>query len=435
MIKAHIIWKRLINSQHIKGVFYKKIVFKSSTGLDKITTRKFEENIDDNVNLIINKLLNGTYKFTRYKQLLLLKGPNKPPRTISIPTVRDKLTLSLLNELLENVYGEACHPAPPQLLISDISKSLNEFDSFIKLDIKSFYSSINQDTLIRIIKRKIRKKSIVELIVKAIQTDSLLYPITEKEPIRTKKSGIPEGLSISNSLANIYLNSIDEKYKNNKKIKYWRYVDDILVFSTSSTVNDIEEQIKADLRRLGLDTNDKTVKGDIKDGFDYLGYRINKSLFSVRKSAIYRIEHSLEEIIRHTSNLEYLEWRLNNTITGFVINNTSYGWVNFYSQINDLSLLFHLDILVSDLLKRHGAFNKIHCKRFVRTYHEITKAHHKTKYIPNYDTYSAEDKRIILKKIFGNDVQSWDENRINHEFKSIMTKELKNIEKDIESFS
>ena len=50
---------------------------------------------------------------------------------------------------------------------------------FIKLDIKSFYASINQDKLVRKIKQRIRKPEILHLIESAIQTESLLIPVKE----------------------------------------------------------------------------------------------------------------------------------------------------------------------------------------------------------------------------------------------------------------
>ena len=43
----------------------------------------------------------------------------------------------------------------------------------------------------------------------------------------------------------------------------------------------------------------------------------------------------------------------------------------FYSQITDLSLLFHLDDVVQKLIKRYKLEGEIKVKRFVRTYAEM----------------------------------------------------------------
>ena len=149
--------------------------------------------------------MNGSYDFTRYKQLLFTKGPIKPPRAICVPTLRDKLTASVLNELLVGVYGDKCKTMMPQLVIDDITKKISTYTHFIKLDVKSFYGSINQDKLIKIIKRKIHKPEIISIIWNAIRTEALLYPIKEKSAKRERTLGVPEGLPISNTLANIYI--------------------------------------------------------------------------------------------------------------------------------------------------------------------------------------------------------------------------------------
>ena len=178
-MQASYIWKKLFTKKHLIEHYEEKIKNKPSVGLDKISPQKFEQNLDENIEIIIRKSMNGSYHFTRYKQLLFTKGPAKPPRAICVPTLRDKLTASVLNELLVKVYGDNCKTMMPQLVIDDIVKKISTYTHFIKLDVKSFYGSINQDKLIKIIKRKIHKTEIISIIRSAIRTDALLYPIKE----------------------------------------------------------------------------------------------------------------------------------------------------------------------------------------------------------------------------------------------------------------
>lgn len=198
--------------------------------MDKVTPKKFKTELSQNIDIICRKVNSGHYHFTRYKQMLFTKGPKKPPRIVCVPTLRDKLTLAGLNEILSEVYGDCCKTQMPQVIIDEISKSVSQYHYFLKLDVKSFYTSINQQILLKKLQRKIRKTEIIDLIKKAIKTNSIAYPIKDKTPISDNKEGIPEGLSISNALANIYLMDLDAKYTENKSIKYWRYVDDILIF-------------------------------------------------------------------------------------------------------------------------------------------------------------------------------------------------------------
>ena len=183
--------------------------------------------------------------------------------------------------------------------------------------------------------------------------------------------------------------------------------------------------------------NDKADDGRIIDGFEYLGYRISSNLVSVRKSSILKIEQSLQELFGsiNEDNVSYIEWKLNNKITGFILSNNKYGWLFFYSQITDIKLLFHLDDLVQKFIVRYNLVGKMHCKKFVRTYHEMRQALHVTKYIPNFDTYSLERKREILLTIYGDDAIFWSEKLVLQRFNKIMSREIRDIERDIENFS
>lgn len=436
-MKASEAWKKLFEKQHIKEHYYEKISSKASIGLDKITVEKFESDIDGNIDIIYRKANNQTYNFTRYKQLLFLKGPKKPPRAVSVPTVRDKLTLSILNELIVNVYGDSCKTRLPQLIINEIFSEVDKYEMFIKLDIKSFYASINQEKLIKKLKQKIRKNEILHLIKNAIQTESLAIPIKEIKEKEIRTVGVPEGLPISNALANIYLHDLDEKYCANTKIRYWRFVDDILILLNEKDFDKIKTEIHNDIKKLKLHFNDKADDGRIVDGFEYLGYKISSNLVSVRKSSILKIEQSLQELFGSVNedNVSYIEWKLNNKITGFVLNNNKYGWLFFYSQITDIKLLFHLDDLVQKFIVRYNLVGKMHCKKFVRTYHEMRQALHVTKYIPNFDTYSVERKREMLLTIYGDDAIFWSEKLVIQRFNKIMSREIRDIERDIENFS
>lgn len=430
-------WKKLFNRNHLIEHFNEKIISHPSVGLDKITLITFKKNLDSNIDLILKKSENKTYKFTRYRQILFSKGEGKPPRCVSVPTIKDKLTISVLNELLQKVYGEKCITQMPHIVINEITHNLSNYTHFIKIDIKTFFASISQDVLINIIKQKIRKEEILLLITNAIQTSTLPFPIQKRSIIKINKDGIPEGLAISNSLANLYMSNIDEKYKTNTSIKYWRYVDDILLFVNESDFQIIKKEIFDDIAELNLTINDKKDEGKIEKGFTYLGYSISSSLISVRESSILKMEQSIEKLFREIKlqNDEYIRWKVNLKITGFIINNHKYGWLFFYSQITDISLLYHLDNLIQKFIKRYQVNPKIKFKRFVRTYHEIRQALHKTNYIPNIDMYSIEDKKDILSRIYGENVKKLNSEQIKMRFARIMAREIQDIEKDIQDIS
>ena len=133
--------------------------------------------------------------------------------------------------------------------------------------------------------------------------------------------------------------------------------------------------------------------------------------------------------------MKYIQWKLNLKITGFILEEHKYGWLFFYSQITDMKLLFHLDDVVKKLVKRYGLEDKIRVKRFVRTYAEMRLALHETKYIPNLDNITLEEKKKLLTEIYDMDLTEKDEQKIDIYFRRIMKREIRDIERDIQNIS
>lgn len=438
----------LYDIKNIGEEFRAKIKNNASTGLDKISVHKFEEQLDENIKIINKKVLSNSYKFTRYRQMLIPKGENKVPRVISIPTVRDKLTLSILNKLLFRIYKNDAITKMPHSIINEIKLAISEkdekryckYDSFIKIDIKSYYKSINHNLLRKKLNKEIKEKEIIDLIFSAIATPSVSLPIRGCNLIEKKTEGIPEGLSISNALANIYLCDIDDKYILVNNIKYFRYVDDILILCKAEYVNDVYIQIKSDLDNMKLQINEKQDKGSISKGVEYLGYKIDRINTTVRESSILKIEQSIENLFidymkSKEKNVKLLNWKLNLKITGFIKDNNKYGWLFFFSQIDDKILLSKLDWLVDKFCNRYKLEHKLLLKKFKRTKYEIDFRLHSSNYILNFDKYDIKNKGEILTAIYNKCIDGLTEKQIQREFDKIIYIEMKNIEKDIQTYS
>lgn len=437
-MQAYIAWKRIFSVEYLKDIYDKKIRYKPSIGLDKVTPEKFSKNAENEINIIVRKTNNRSYRFTRYRQLLLIKRPEDPPREINIPTIRDKLTLAGINELLGAVYGKRCSTPLPQIIIKEVIENLQRYDSFIKIDIKQFYSSINHESLNTKLKQRIRKPEIIDLINKAITTPSIAIPPKGILDKALRARGVPEGLSISSTLANILLSDMDDKYNKRDNICYHRYVDDILILANSDEIENVYLQIKTDIENLGLNINeDKLSSGKCIDGFEYLGYVLSPQKISVRRKSVLKIEQALEDIFRkvNTSNQEYIEWKVNLRISGFVIDNKKYGWLFFYSQITDETLPFHLDDVVQKLLERYHVSESFRVKRFARAFKEIQKASTTTSYIVNFDRFEINEKRDLLSKVYKKKLDGYTDEEVEVMFRNIMRKEVVDIERDLQGFS
>lgn len=165
--------------------------------------------------------------------------------------------------MLYGIYGKTCMTPMPQILINKIISSLGKYTHFIKIDIKSFYSSINQEKLLKTIKVNVRKKEIISLIEGAITTPSISVG-TKSQFVTRRDIGIPEGLPVSNSLANLYLKNIDLKYENITEIEYFRYVDDILILLNEENFSFIMQMIQKDIDKPALSINEKRTREKLR---------------------------------------------------------------------------------------------------------------------------------------------------------------------------
>jgi len=424
-------------------VYKDKILGRASVGLDSVTPKAFDESLDENILLISKKVLAGNYHFTRYREVLINKGRGKEPRVISIPTVRDKLALASYHLFLKESFKDVIEEPLIHTIVGDITHEVlaEQYDGFVKIDITKFYASIDHNILFKKVKRKVRKTEAIAFLKKAITTETIARsgPAKERKDI---EKGVPEGLSISNILADIYLTDLKEIICSSFEVKYFRYVDDILILCDAANAKRLESfAIEVLKNKFNLIvSSQKTTSGKIRNGVPFLGYVFYNNKISVRPAAEQKLENSLEELFRtwkkEKISTPLLIWRLNLRIAGCILDRKKYGWMFYYSQLNDLRIPFHLDWLVDRLFDRFNLKKPDDVKSFVRVYHEITKNVSRSTYLINVDMYSYADKLRILSSIYGcKPSDTKNRNAVDSFFKETMFDELQRLESDIQNFS
>ena len=115
---------KYFNLEYLKKLYYRKIKKSKSKGIDKVSIEIFDRDLIENLNLIIRKVLDKTYTFSPYLEILKLKGRNKAPRVISIPTIRDKVVLLTIKEILHDAFEKEVNRKLPNNYIRDVKKYL-----------------------------------------------------------------------------------------------------------------------------------------------------------------------------------------------------------------------------------------------------------------------------------------------------------------------
>lgn len=406
------------DKSELEIIYKEKIILSSATGIDHLTHKKIYPDLDENLSIVSRKSIDGTYQFSKYKLKLISKGRGKPPREISISTIRDRIALKALCNFLNEHYTGTVSFELPQTVAQQVKVTIDsgKYDNFIKLDVTNFYPSIKHNELLGRLRRKIRSPEIIDIIMSAISSPTVVKSHVTDKP---NSKGVPQGLAISNILAAIYLLNIDKKYSAVANAKYFRYVDDILILCKAADTESLTKAIIKDFKKLGLEVYDpverpdKSYIGALSSTFGYLGYQyetrklkgIDTPIVTVRSGSIEKLRDSLVSLFtayKHakaaSKSQKYLLWRLNLRITGFVFQKKSRGWLLFFSEINDESLLHSLDTYIESLVSRFGV--SITPKKFVKTYYEIKHNKHETNYIPDFDSYSLEQMKSVLVDYF-----------------------------------
>lgn len=434
------IFKRHFSIENIQRVYREVISLSPSIGIDNMSQSNFWKNQEKEINIISRKCLAGNYKFNKYKLKLISKGRGKAPREISIPTIRDKIALRVLCDFLQEIYHDIVTFDLPQNMVVNVKKNINDesYDAYMKFDVANFYPSINHEKLISRLRAKIRDEKILSLIKGAISSATVSRPKSDDQP---SMCGVPQGLSISNILASIYLLNIDKYFSKAKNIKYYRYVDDIMILCESSQANYVSCDLISKFQKLNLKIYDpqvnpeKSSMGFLNENeFGYLGYFFHNSKVTARRGSVESLRESLLAIFtgyKHSKlkSLEFLEWRINLRVTGCIFQNKSKGWMYFFSEINDENLLHSLDDFLKKMCIRFSV--KLNLKSFVRTFFQIKFRRRETRYVPNFDEYDRDQKIYVLTHYFNKDVKNMADEEINYHFNKRISKQVKDIETDV----
>ncbi|MDF1875675.1 hypothetical protein JHD48_08005 [Sulfurimonas sp. SAG-AH-194-I05] len=412
---------KYLKRKTLQTAFKKKLQHKYTLGTDGISTHKFSEIIDEEITLIKRKVKNLTYNISPYKEQLILKSRDSNPRMISIPTNRDKLVLNALQKFLAKKFKDKLSDDNVSTKIHGIKKDIEskKYDSYIKLDIESFYPSIDHQILLEKVQKEVKDEKALYLLEKALTQITIPKGRRKDKQNNIQTKGVPQGLSISNILSSVYLTDLDIKYTQAENLQYYRFVDDILILCNKTDVESIKESICEDAAKLLLtvhefkEGSDKSSSGIIhKDKFQFLGFEFDNNTISVREQSIDKLRDRIITVfyknigtgifkgIDYNSKDLYRE--LNLKISGCVYKNKSYGWMQFFRQIDNQKQLYSLDSFVKKLFKRFKLkYKETKIKKFTKTYfylknYDIEKLNNKS-YIPRFEAHvSKKIKGIIL---------------------------------------
>lgn len=191
----------------------------------------------------------------------------------------------------------------------------------LKMDIKKFFYSINHSIMLKIMKKHISDKKLLDF------TKILIF--SDGDGV-----GIPIGNYTSQFFANIYLSELDYYIKHKLKVKYYvRYMDDfILLVKNKTEAKKVYGLIEDFLyKNLKLSLNCKSRYYPIRIGVDFCGYKIWSTHRLIRKRSKEKFQRKIRcwNTLYKEGKLDHKDFVLSfNSWLGHVKHANSYKLVN-----------------------------------------------------------------------------------------------------------
>ena len=232
----------------------------------------------------------------------MIPKANGKLRRLGIPTVRDRIVQASLKLVLEPIFEADFKPCSygfrPKRRAQDAIAEIHHFASrsyewVLEADITACFDEIDHTALLGRVRHRVGDKRVVGL-VKAFLKSGIL---AEDGGLIGTKTGTPQGGILSPLLANIALSVLDEHFA--EVWKSWgsdssrcrrherglatyrlvRYADDfvVMVSGTRQHADMLRDEVAGILSPMGLRlSEEKTTVVHIDEGFDFLGFRIQR---------------------------------------------------------------------------------------------------------------------------------------------------------------
>ena len=254
-----------------------KEIKKLPIGLDGLSCEKFELNIDQHLKEIARKIENQQYTFAPLLELERSKG-NGGVRRLFIPRLRDQIVLRVLhNAIIETAQKNniVLFQKTPYEVVKNFDVATKQYKSawILRTDITSFYDSIPRNKLLALFDSLKPEPTVSYLLHQWSMQLKSRKGFTIGKEAETQFFGLPQGLSISAPLSELWAKQIDKEYENQSN--YFRYVDDISLVCESKLEAEAEfERLDKIIQNLGLKLSPKkTFISPLSEGIEWLGMR------------------------------------------------------------------------------------------------------------------------------------------------------------------
>jgi len=344
---------------------------RATAGVDGTSRSNCNADVEGNLQLLREVRIAKTFDPLPVRRVYIPKA-NGQKRPLGIPGIRERMVQEALRMLLEPIweadfsvhsYGfrpnRSTYDAMTYMGKRLVRQGGDHYQWVIEGDIASYCDTIPHRRLMQAVQKRIADRNIRDLLWQFLRAG-----VMHRGSVSETLAGTPQGGIVSPLLANIYLHELDRymeaTYLN---LPYWRrqrrraqgkanylyvcYADDFVVLCNGrkEEATQMKEELTTVLNQMGLVlSQEKTKVTHITEGFDFLGYRVIRSIGTSGKMipkvlipdrAIKRFRHATRRILAPSSFNESAQARI------LAANRCIRGWCAYYRCTNSPGMVFN----------------------------------------------------------------------------------------------
>jgi RNA-directed DNA polymerase len=259
-----------INPEMLRAAFY-AMKRDAAPGVDGMTWGTYEQGLDRRIEDLHVRVQTGAYRAQPSRRSYIPKEDGSK-RPLAVAALEDKIVQRAVAAVLNAIYeadflgfsygfrpGRSQHDALDALIVGISSRKVN---FILDADIRSFFTEVSQQWVVRFLEHRIGDKRIIRLVQKW-----LLAGILEDGVVTIEEKGTGQGSVISPLLANVYLHYVfdlwAERWRRREAkgdVIMVRYADDTVVgFQHETDARRFWDAMRERLREFSLSLHpDKT---------------------------------------------------------------------------------------------------------------------------------------------------------------------------------
>jgi RNA-directed DNA polymerase len=318
---------KVYSEKNLHAAFAKTADNEGAPGVDHVTVKQFEQDLDARVARLSEELRTGKYRPQAIRRVNIPKPGSRETRPLGIPTIRDRVVQGAVRHAIEPIFerefAERSYGFRPRRGCKDALYRVDHLHQegyvyVVDVDLKSYFDTIPHDRLMGRVRERIADGKVLTLIESFLKA-GIMDGLREWTP----EAGAPQGAVLSPLLSNIYLNPLDHLMVQ-EGFEMVRYADDLVILCRT------EEEARRALARIQQWTTDagltlhptKTRLVDARiEGFDFLGYHFRGRLRLPRKKSEQKFKDTIRDKTKRANghSLATIVADLNQTLRGWFV--------------------------------------------------------------------------------------------------------------------